>query len=197
MKKILYFLMFFMILPVFAADKLHVSAMSDFNSVNPEQSFQVMLVEDGVLDDVYMIKGDILNCTLKKVTDPTRAKRDAKIYFVLNGYTDKKGTHNFEDIMVAKYAEKILSKEEIKKTPPKTIVKKTASTVGNFFVKGFSYGVSFVDGIKENKEDNRLKSGVKQVYDDSFLSLVEYGEEIEIKEGQEFYFVVKKIKNKD
>ena len=87
--------------------------------------------------------------------------------------------------------------EEIKKTPPKTIVKKTASTVGNFFVKGFSYGVSFVDGVKENKEDNRLKSGVKQVYDDSFLSLVEYGEEIEIKEGQEFYFVVKKVKNKD
>ena len=85
--------------------------------------------------------------------------------------------------------------EEIKKIPPKKIVKKTASTVGSFFVKGFSYGVSFVDGFSENKEDNRLKSGAKQVYDDSFLSYIEYGSEVEIKEGDEFYLVISKKKD--
>ena len=197
MKKIIYFLMFLLMSPVFAADKLHVSAMDNFSSINPSESFQVMLIEDSVLNDVYMIKGDILNCTLKKTTDPTRAKRDAKIYLNVVSYTDKKGTHEFSDKMIGKYAKKILSYEEVKKTPPKTIVKKTAGTVGNFFVKGFSYAVSFVDGFKENKEDNRLKSGAKQVYDDSFLSYVEYGQEVEIKEGDEFYLIVKKVKDKD
>ncbi len=197
MKKIVYFLIFFVTLPVFAADKLHVSAMNSFSSIEPSQSFQVMLIEDGVLNDVYMIKGDVLNCTLQKTTDPTRAKRDAKIYLYVDSYTDKMGTHEFQDRLVAKYAQKILSVEEIKKTPPKTVVKKTVSTVGNFFMKGFSYAVSFVDGVKENKEDNRMKSGVKQVYDDSFLSLVKYGHEVEIQEGDEFYLVIKKLKSKD
>ena len=112
----------------------------------------------------------------------------------MGSYSDKKGTHKIEPKMIAKYTEKVLSVEEIKKTPPKKIAKKAVSTVGNFFVAGFSYGVSFVDGVKQNKEDNRLKSGVKQVYDDSFLSYVEYGHEVEIKEGQEFYLVVKKAK---
>ena len=197
MKKIIYFLVFIIMSPVFAADKLHVSAMNDFSSINPTQNFQVMLVEDGVLNGVYMLRGDILNCTLNKTTNPTRAKRDAKIYFNVISYSDKKGTHQIEPKMIAKYAEKVLSVEEVKKTPPKKIAKKAVSTVGNLFVTGFSYGVSFVNGVKENKEDNRLKSGVKQVYDDSFLSYVEYGHEVQIKEGQEFYFIVKKAKEQD
>ena len=180
--------------PVFAADKLHVSAMNDFSTVNPTANFQVMLIEDGILNDVYMLRGDILNCTLKKITKPTRAKRDAKIYFDVVSYSDKKGTHEIKPKMVAKYAQKVLSVEEVKKTPPKKIAKKAVSTVGNLFVTGFSYGVSFVDGVKENKEDNRFKSGVKQVYDDSFLSYVEYGHQVDIKEGQEFYLIVKKSK---
>ncbi len=194
MKKIIYFLMLIMMSPVFAADKLHVSAMNDFSTVNPTANFQVMLIEDGILNDVYMLRGDILNCTLKKITKPTRAKRDAKIYFDVVSYSDKKGTHEIKPKMVAKYAQKVLSVEEVKKTPPKKIAKKAVSTVGNLFVTGFSYGVSFVDGVKENKEDNRLKSGVKQVYDDSFLSYVEYGHQVDIKEGQEFYLIVKKSK---
>ncbi len=194
MKKIIYFLMLIMMSPVFAADKLHVSAMNDFSTVNPTANFQVMLIEDGILNDVYMLRGDILNCTLKKITKPTRAKRDAKIYFDVVSYSDKKGTHEIKPKMVAKYAQKVLSVEEVKKTPPKKIAKKAVSTVGNLFVTGFSYGVSFVDGVKENKEDNRFKSGVKQVYDDSFLSYVEYGHQVDIKEGQEFYLIVKKSK---
>ncbi len=197
MKKIIYFLVFIIMSPVFAADKLHVSAMNDFSSINPTQNFQVMLVEDGVLNGIYMLRGDILNCTLNKTTNPTRAKRDAKIYFNVISYSDKKGTHQIEPKMIAKYAEKVLSVEEVKKTPPKKIAKKAVGTVGNLFVTGFSYGVSFVDGIKENKEDNRLKSGVKQVYDDSFLSYAEYGHEVQIKEGQEFYFIVKRAKEQD
>ncbi len=193
MKKLLA-LFCLLLAPVYAADKIHVEALDDFDTQNPTETFKVKVIEDGQMDETKVIKGDIINCTLEKVTDPTRAKRDAKIFFYLTSYVDKKGTHEINPKLMGKYAKKVLNKEEIKKTPKKDIAKKGVSTVGGFFVKGLSYGVSFVDGVAQNQEGNRLKSGAKQVYDDSFLSLVEYGQEVQIKSGDIFYLIVKKAK---
>lgn len=201
MKKLLSVLMLLLASCAFAADKLHVEALKGFSSEDVEAgfNFSVKLVEDGTMNDIYMLKGDVLNCVLKKVTDPTRAKRDAKIYFTVESYEDSKGVHGVQEPLVARYAKTVLNKEEIKKTPPKKIAKTAAGAVGNFFMKGFSYCVSFADGVATNPEGNRLKSGAKQVYKDSFLSMVEYGNEVTIKEGDVFYLVVKpyKVKNED
>lgn len=197
MKKLLV-LMLFLLSPVYASDKLHVKALTDFSSASPQKNFTVQVIEDGEMNDIPLFKGDILNCTLEKIKDPKRAKMDAKIYLKIDSYEDSKGVHNIDEFLIGKYAKKVLNKEEIKKTPPKKIVKKTAGVVGGYFIKGFSYGVSFVDGAVENKDGNRLKSGAKQVYDDSFLSLVEFGHEVEIKTDDTFYLVVKRAKdNKD
>ena len=175
-----------------AADKLHVRALNDFNSIEPSEEFRVETIEGGVLNDsIVLLKGDILNCILVKTKDPTRAKRDAKAYFKIVSYEDAKGLHLISENLVAKYAKSVLNKEKIKEVKPKTVVKKVGGTVANFFFQGASAGISFVDGVVTNEEGNRLKSGVKQVYDDSILSYVEYGEEIEVKVGDEFYFVVK------
>ena len=170
----------------FAATKLHVEALEDFDSVSPSENFRVRLIEDSKIDNTIMVKNDILNCELKEIKDPSRAKQNAKIFYVLKAYKDKFGLHNFDDIYIAKYSKTTLAENKNK------IAKKTATTVGSFFVKGLSYGVSFAEGVKNNKEDNRLVSGVKKVYDDSFLSLVEYGQEITIKKGDVFYLIVKK-----
>lgn len=199
MKKIFLLAMILFTSCAFAADKLHVEALSDFSSENIEQSANISfkLIEDGTMNGTFMIKGDILNCVLKKITDPTRAKRDAKIYFSVVSYQDSKGVHNVPEPLVARYAKTVLNKEEIKKTPPKKIVKTAAGAVGNFFMKGFSYCVSFADGFATNPEGNRLKSGAKQVYKDSFLSMVEYGSEVSVNKGDTFYLVVKSAKDRD
>ncbi len=196
MKKILSVFIMLLVSCAFAADKVHVEALNGFSSADVEEgfNFKVKLVEDSTMNDIYMLKGDILNCVLKKVTDPTRAKRDAKIYFTVESYEDSKGVHEIQESLVARYAKTVLNKEEIKKTPPKKIAKTAAGAVGNFFMKGFSYCVSFVDGVATNPEGNRLKSGAKQVYKDSFLSMVEYGNEVTVKEGDVFYLVVKSVK---
>ena len=196
MKKFLSVFMMLLLSCAFAADKLHVEALNSFSSESVEAGFQfdVKLVDDGTMNDVYMLKGDILNCVLKKVTDPTRAKRDAKIYFTIESYEDSKGVHKVQEPLIARYAKTVLNKEEIKKTPPKKVAKKAASTVGNFFMKGFSYCVSFADGFATNPEGNRFKSGAKQVYKDSFLSMVEYGSEVTVNEGDIFYLVIKPLK---
>ncbi|MBQ8847610.1 MAG: hypothetical protein IJ003_01545 [Candidatus Gastranaerophilales bacterium] len=195
MKKIFLILIFFLMLPVFAADKLQVEALEDFNSVLPKKEFKVKLAADGKIGDIFLIKGDILNCVLQKTKAPTRAKRDAKAYFEIDSYEDSLGLHKIDTVFIAKYAQRILSKEEIKKIPPKSVIKKVGGTVADFFVTGVSYGISFVDGLITNNEENRLKSGVKQVYDDSFVSLIEYGDEIIVKKGDIFYFIVTEDKD--
>jgi len=195
MRKILILLVYCFAFCSFACakDTLHVSALDDFDTENPSEYFQAKLLADGEIDGIYMIKGDILKLELKKVTDPTRAKRDAKIYFELTAYEDSKGEHKFQNSYVAKYSKSALNKEEIQKIPPKTVAKKAATTVGNFFVSGFSYAFNFVDGAKENSQNNRLKSGVKNAYEKSVFSYVEYGSEVQIKKGDEFYFKIKKL----
>lgn len=193
MKKLLLLLYILLMAPVFASDKLHVRALEDFSSTEPKETFSAELIEDGQIDGVFMLTGDKINLSLDKVKDPTRAKIDAKVFFRVDSYEDKLGEHKLNRPAVAKYAKTVINKEEIKKAPKRKYVTKAAGTVGSFFVKGFSYGVSFVDGVAQNQEGNRLKSGVKQVYDDSFLSLVEEGNEVEIKEGDEFYFIVKTV----
>lgn len=194
MKKI--FLTFFALsfMSVNAAEKLHVSAMDEFSTLNPTADFRVKLLEDGKLNNIYMVKGDIIYCSLEKLTDPKRGKRDAKIHFNILAYEDIKGKHAITPELVGKYAKRVLNKEEIKKIPPKNVAKKVIGTAGDFVVTGFSKGVSFVDGAIENKEGNRFKSGAKQVYKDSLLSYVEYGEEINIQKDDAFYLVVKEKK---
>ncbi len=194
MKKILIFL-FLICAPSFASNRLHVKALDDFKSAEPKKYFSMEVIEDGQIDDIVIIRGDILNCEVKKITDPTRAKRDAKIFFKVYSLRDNKGEHQFSPSYIGKYSKSAITKEEIKKTDPKKVAKKTAGVVGGFFVKGFSYGVSFVDGAVNNKENNRLKSGAKQMYQDSVFSYVEFGKDVEIKKGDEFYLFVKKDKD--
>ena len=61
----------------------------------------------------------------------------------------------------AKYSTK-LNKGEIAKT--------AALGVGSFFVKGLSLGYSAVEGAIKNEKNNRFKSSVTEVYEDSPFS---------------------------
>lgn len=169
-----------------ASYKLKVEAVDDFESINPSEYFRVKIVEDSYLDSTPIIKNDILKCEITEITGPKRAKRDAKIYCILKSYEDSLGEHPFSESYIAKYAKTTLAENKGK------IIKRTATTVGGIFVKGLSFGVSFIEGVKDNEEDNRIKSGFKKMYDDSLFSYVKYGEEVSIKKGDRFYFIIKK-----
>ena len=90
---------------------------------------------------------------------------------------------------IAKYAEyKELNKLELATS--------AAATAGGFIfhVPLLSESVSFVKGVVKNPEDNRFKSGAKQVYKDSIFSYVEEGKDIDIKENTMF---ILKFKSSD
>ena len=95
------------------AQNLYVKSLQEYNSVLPNQKFRVEVLEDVFIGNIPIVRGDILNCSLKQIKSPKRAKRDARIYFEIISYEDIKGVHKFQDKIVAKYAKKVL-KNKIK-----------------------------------------------------------------------------------
>ena len=192
MKKILLILSIMLLLPAFATQKIYLEALEDFNSANPSKTFSAKVLETSVIEGKVLFEQDKINCVFDKKKEAKRAKIDAKIFFQIESYENKNGVHKFNQNISAKYAQNVLNKETIKRNvTPKKAVKTAASVAGGAIVEGGKYIVSFAEGIIENEEGNRLKSGAKQVYDDSFLSYVEYGDEIDIKIGDKFYFIIK------
>lgn len=190
-KKILLILSLMLCLPVFAADDIYVEALDDYSSIKPAKTFKAKVLKDIHSEHLSLLEGDILLCALYKTKDPARGKRDAQIFFILKTYTDTAGEHEFNQKFVSKYSKTVLNIDSIKSISPKTALKKTAGTIGDHFFTGVSYGISFVDGLATNPEGNRLKSGAKQVYKDSFFSNIEKGEEVIIQKGDTFYLVTK------
>ena len=82
-------------------------------------------------------------------------------------------------------------KEELKKIPPFKVMKNAALMVGNYFVKGLSIAYHFGEGFVKNEKDNRFKSGVTNAYEESPLSYIGEGEQLDIKVGDDFYLVFK------
>lgn len=195
MKKFLMILTIFASLSAFASDKIRLRALVDFNSSNPNETFQAQVLETSLMGSIVLLEGDKLNCILLEIKDPKRAKIDAKVYFKIVSYENPRGLQKINENLTAKYAKKVVNKEEIKNIPPKKIAKTAANIAAGAIVEGLSYGVSLVDGIITNKEGNRLKSGVKQVYEDSVFSYVKYGDEVDIKTGDTFYFIIKTDKD--
>lgn len=165
--------------PVFAK-AIAVQALDDFSTENPSSSMRIKMLEDVVIDDnVSLNFGYIVSGKIVDVTAPKRLKRDASFTFVPLTYTDLNGkTIEIKGYYPAKYTTK-LNKGELAKT--------AALGVGSFFVKGLSLGYSAIEGAVKNEKDNRFKSSVNEVYEDSPFSYVEKGGEILIQKEQNFF----------
>lgn len=175
----------------FAADYLKVTAMEDFSTDSPKETFNVRLREDGTLGKYELPTNSILHCQVLQIVDPKRGKRNAVFFVKPLTYIQGDETLQIQEDMYGKYTTVVLSKEEIKKLPYWKMIKNGALMVGSYFVKGLSIGVAFVEGVAKNEQDNRLKSGVTNAYEESPISLVEKGEQLDIKTGDDFYFVFK------
>ena len=180
-----------------ATDKVHVSMIGEFDTEHPSQTINVRVIEDGTLGNYELKAGDIIHCNVIKVTDPKRGKRSASFAVCPTSYTSNDNTVTINENYYGKYASKIISKEELKNIDKVKVGEKAVLTVGNHFVKGLTTGVTLAEGMIQNEEGNRLKSGVKKVYKDSPLSYVEKGTELELESGSNFYLIFKPSKSKN
>ncbi len=162
------------------AKPIAVEALSDFTTENPPKEMSIKLLEDIAVDDTLTIKAEtIVDGNVVDVTDPKRLKRNASFTFVPTSYKDERGqVVVIKNYYPAKYTTKVNKGQ---------LAKSAALGVGNFFVKGLSIGYSAVEGAIKNEKDNRFKSSVTEVYQDSPLSYVEKGEELVIEKGQLFF----------
>ncbi len=171
------------------AKAIEVQALDDFSTEKPSSSMRIKILEDIVIDETITLdSGCVVEGKIVDVADPKRLKRDASFTFVPLAYTDLSGkTYDIKGYYPAKYTTK-LNKGELAKT--------AALGVGSFFVKGLSLGYSAIEGAVKNEKDNRFKSSVNEVYEDSPFSYIEKGGEIVIQKGQNF-FLNFKVKDDD
>ena len=174
------FLLLIMLSQPVLAKPIAVEALSDFTTENPPKEMSIKLLEDIAVDDTLTIKAEtIVDGNVIDVTDPKRLKRNASFTFVPTSYKDERGqVVVIKNYYPAKYTTKVNKGQ---------LAKSAALSVGNFFVKGLSIGYSAVEGAIKNEKDNRFKSSVTEVYQDSPLSYVEKGEELVIEKGQLFF----------
>lgn len=174
------FLLLIMLSQPVLAKPIAVEALSDFTTENPPKEMSIKLLEDIAVDDTLTIKAEtIVDGNVIDVTDPKRLKRNASFTFVPTSYKDERGqVVVIKNYYPAKYTTKVNKGQ---------LAKSAALGVGNFFVKGLSIGYSAVEGAIKNEKDNRFKSSVTEVYQDSPLSYVEKGEELVIEKGQLFF----------
>ena len=175
-----------------AADQIKVVAMEEFKTAEPSETIDVRVLKASQLGDYELKENYVLHCQVLKIVDPKRLKRSASFYVKPISYTTaENNTVKIRDEFYGKYSKHVLSKEELKEIEPGKVIKGAALTVGNYFVKGLSIGVSFVEGVVKNEKDNRLKSGVVNAYESSPLSYVEEGQQLDIHIGDDFYLVFK------
>lgn len=174
------FLLLIMLSQPVLAKPIAVEALSDFTTENPPKEMSIKLLEDVAVDDTLTIKAEtIVDGNVVDVTDPKRLKRNASFTFVPTSYKDERGqVVVIKNYYPAKYTTKVNKGQ---------LAKSAALGVGSFFVKGLSIGYSAVEGAIKNEKDNRFKSSVTEVYQDSPLSYVEKGEELVIEKGQLFF----------
>jgi len=198
MKKILFkikkLLLAISALPAVAATKIEVESMSNFSTLNPSKTMKVVAHEKVEFENgIIFENGTIITGNIIDVKQPTRGKRNASFKFLATSYTyNGKTTKILDDEFIGKYIEK----KEIDKG---NAAISAASTAGGLIlgVPGFSQGISMVKGMVKNTEENRLKSGIKQVYKDSPLSYVEEGKDVVIKTGDIFYLKFKTNETED
>lgn len=172
------------------AQTIAVKALEDFSTENPSATLSLQALESFCVNDETVVfkSGDIIYGKIVDVKVPKRLKRNATFTFLpyelVSGGIHTDITGQFK----AKYTTLVDKKD---------VAKHAALGVGNYFVKGLSMGYSAIEGAVKNEKDNRFKSSVNALYEDSPLSFVEKGEDIVITKDQTFFLKFKTQKDEE
>jgi len=155
-----------------------VESLEDFSSKNPPKTIKVKVLKDfNLTNDIKIYKDGIIEGNIN-IKPPKRLKRDATFTFVpINyAYTDDEKF----------YINKKCTGKYIKLIDKSNLAKSAVLRVGNTIVPGMSTGYNLVKGAIENTEGNVAKSAAKSMYDNSPLSFIKKGNDIEIKKEEQF-----------
>ena len=193
MKKILLILSALLIMSPVMAKSVKVEALSSFSTANPKDTWKVKILEGFVADNGVVIHPNtIIEGSVINVTSPKRLKRAASFTFVPQTYYDPQigYTQDVKRDFQGKYSAKT-------DLTAKNVAKKGAITAGNMLIGSFvAPAVGLVEGAVKNERGNRAKSAAISAYENTPLSYVNKGKELEFKTGQVFIMNFK-LKDED
>ncbi len=171
------------------AATVKVVSLDDFSTAEPKPSFKVQLVETKELKDGTIVEaGTIVAGSVIKIQNANRGKRDAYFEILPASVTYQDKTTYITNpnckMKVVEYSPK----------DPQEIVESAAKGAVGFIFKGASQGISFVQGVAQAQEGERMKSGLTKMYKDSPLSYIEYGSELNIKTGDILMLKIKTLR---
>ena len=187
MKKIVLTFIFLLLLaPVCEAKnvKVKVISLSDIDKYSNTQSLRARVVEDTKLkNDVTLQKDAVLDSKMMEIVPPKRGKR--------NGYVIiQPVVYIYGDYVIPIKDQELRAKVTYYTEPNyKKAATEAVIGVGASFVKGGKYIAHFSEGIiKPEEGESRLKSGFDNLYENSALSCIGKGKEMNIKKGDNLVY---------
>lgn len=200
MKKIilLFVLTLFMALPSFSeevsdkdtSNKVVVESLCDFSFEDEAHTVTLKVLKENAFENgIVFEKESVLTAKVTKVVDPKRGKRNGYLIVEPLNYTIP-SLGETKSVGEKAWRAKVLGYKPFD-------VKKSAVGAGlavaGHFVKGIGQFYYFGKGvIKPEEGENRLVSGVKNVYENSPLAYIEEGEEAKVQTGDllllKFYY---------
>ncbi len=174
------------IAPAFSNDdtsnKVVVESLQDFTVEQHKNTVKFKVLEENSFENgITFEKDSVISAEITKVAEPKRGKRNGYLVIVPLSYSvPSKGGENIkinDEYWVATVA-------GYKPFDVKKAAFSAGLSAAGYFVKGIGQIFYFGKGlISPNEGEGRLKSGAKNVYENSPLCYIEEGEEINIKTG--------------
>ena len=179
---------------VFANDdtsnKTVVESLCNFSFEDESKNVSLKVLKENTFENgITFEEGSVLSAKVTKVIDPKRGKRNGYLIIEPLSYSIP-STGAIKAVDEPFWFAKVLGYKPFD-------VKKSAVGAGlavaGHFVKGIGQFYYFGKGIISPEEgENRLKSGVKNVYENSPLAYIEEGEEANVEKGDllllKFYY---------
>lgn len=173
------------------AETIQAISLEGFSTESPKKSYSVQTIENVTFKDGHTIQqGTIINGNIIKVKHASRGKRNAYFEFVPTSYRFE---NEVTGIRNPSYKARVIDYAPL---DPKSATLMLGKSAVGFFIPGATQGISFIQGVADAEDGDRLKSGFVQVYKDSPLSYVETGSEIKINPGDKVFIKTSAIKPK-
>ena len=180
--------------PAYAFDdisnKTVVESLCKFSFENEAQSVSLKVLKENQFENgIKLEEGSILTAKVTKAVDPKRGKRNGYLIIEPVSYTIP-STGETKNVDEPSWSAKVLG---YKPLDAKKSAVGAGLAVAGHFVKGIGQFYYFGKGVISPEDgENRLKSGVKNVYENSPLVYLEEGEEAHVEKGDllllKFYY---------
>ena len=159
--------------------KVKVESLSSMSIYEDNQSLRARVIDDTKLkNDIVLQKDSILDSKMIEIIPPKRAKRNG--YLIIEPVV-----YIYDNLVIPIKSEELRAKVTYYTKPDyKKKVKDAAIGAGASFIKGGQYVARFSEGvIKADEGESKVKSGFENLYQNSVISYIGKGKEINIKKG--------------